>query len=114
MLGYAVNAGTIFIAGWVETVEDSYYACYYKSRAPKNDFFVLDKLILHHVKKKMMKSHLLGKRTNYEHEFETNTNVVGSGKKERWIFHKMYSNGKPSGRGKVVYCLDVIDQDKDD
>ena len=96
-----------------ESMEGRCYACYYKSRAPKNDFFVLDKLILHHVKKKMMKSHLLGKRTNYDHEFETNTNVVGSGKNERWIFSKMYSNGKPSGRGKGIYCLYVIDKDKD-
>ena len=99
------------ITGWVETVEGSYYACYHKSRVPKNDSFVLDKLILHHVKKKMMRSHLLGKRTNYDHEFETNTNVVGSGKNERWIFKKMYSNKKSSGRGKVVYCLYVVDED---
>ena len=96
------------IAGWVETVEGNYYVACYKSRAPKNDSFVLDKLILHHVKKKMMKGNSLGKRINIDY---AKINVVDSGKNERWIFHKMYSNGKSTGRGRIVYCLDVIDED---
>ena len=96
-------------------MEGNYYACFYKSRAPKNDSFVYDKLILHHVKKIMVTDDSLGERKNIDYAeikvIKSVNSVVDSGKNERWIFHKMYSNGESTGRGKVVYCLDVIDED---
>ena len=87
-----------------EIMEGNYYACYYKSKKPKYDSFVYNKLILHHISKKIMTDFTLRSRFTIEY---AKINLVDSGKREKWIFHKTESNSK----GKIVYCLDVIEED---